>query len=326
MIALDLELQLLDLAQEVLLLFFLELRLLVLRVEQAIDGVDLALNDADAFDRVLHLLDQPPLHRLGEFDLADVLRHLDQRPHRLDLALAVLAAFAVVLALRGLLQLLVELLVGRARLADGVDLLLHLLAALDDALVGDLFVVEDDQLADGAVAGVQLIAEVDDLLGDQRRARNRLDDRELAALDAPRDLDLALAGEQRDGAHLAQIHADRVVGLVERAGREIELELLGALRRPIDRLDVVAQIFLVGIDDFDAGAAEDAEELVEFVRRRDVGRQRLVDLVVEEVALLFALIDELTDLVIPLFDGEMRLVDDVGALGGGRNFLIRCHS
>ena len=62
----------------------------------------------------------------------------------------------------------------------------------------------------------------------ERRARDRLDDRELAALDAPRDLDLAFAREQRHRAHLAQVHADRVVGLVERARREVELELLGA--------------------------------------------------------------------------------------------------
>ena len=134
--------------------------------------------------------------------------------------------------------------------------------------------------------------------GDQRRARDRLDHGELAALDAAGDLDLALAGEQRHGAHLAQVHADRVVGLVERARREVELELLGAFRGPVDRLDVVAQVFLIGVDDLDAGAAEDAEELVELVGRRDVGRQQLVDLVVEEVALLLADVDELPDLVV----------------------------
>ena len=43
-----------------------------------------------------------------------------------------------------------------ARLADRVDLLLHLPRALLDPLVGDLLVVEDHQLADGPVAAVQL--------------------------------------------------------------------------------------------------------------------------------------------------------------------------
>jgi len=68
---------------------------------------------------------------------------------------------------------------------------------------------------------------------------------ELAALDTGRaDLDLALAGEQRHGAHLAQVHADRVVGLVEGARRQVELELLPFRPPPfpprgaVDRLDV----------------------------------------------------------------------------------------
>ena len=180
------------------------------------------------------------------------------------------------------------------------------LRALVDALVGDLLVVEDHELADGALAGVQLVAELDDLLGDERRARDRLDDGELAALDAARDLDFALAREQRHGAHLAQVHADRIVGLVERARREVELELLGAFRRPVDRLDVVAQVFLVGVDDLDAGAAERVEEIVELVGRGDFRRQQLVDLVVEEVALLLADVDELPDFVVLLFDRQVR--------------------
>ena len=109
------------------------------------------------------------------------------------------------------------------------------------------------------------------LLGDERRARDRLDDGELAALDAPRDLDFAFAREQRHRAHLAQVHADRIVGLVERARRQIELELLGAFGRAVDRL-VVPQVLLVGVDDLDAGAAEGVEEIVELVGRGDLRR------------------------------------------------------
>jgi hypothetical protein len=53
-------------------------------------------------------------------------------------------------------------------------LLLHLTRLLRDALVGDLL-VEDHQLADGPLAGVELVAQLDDLLRHQRRARDRLD-------------------------------------------------------------------------------------------------------------------------------------------------------
>ena len=193
---------------------------------------------------------------------------------------------------------LLELLLGDlAGFADGVDLPLHLLRPLLDALVGDLLVVEDDQLADRPIAAPQVIAEQNHLLRHERRAGNRLDDGELAPLDAPRDLDLALAREQRDGAHLAQVHPDRIVGLVQRSRREVELDLFGPLRGPVDRL-LVPQILLVRVDDLDAGAAERVEQVVELVRRRDLRRQELVHLVVQQVALLFADVDQLPYFVV----------------------------
>ena len=142
------------------------------------------------------------------------------------------------------------------------------------------------------------------LLRDERRARDRLDDGELAALDAPRDLDFALAREQRHGAHLAQVHADRIVGLVERARREIELELFGAFGRAVDRL-VVPHVLLVGVDDFDAGAAEGVEQVVELVGRGDLRRQQLVHLVVQQVALFLADVDELPYFVVFFFNRHL---------------------
>ena len=126
---------------------------------------------------------------------------------------------------------------------------------------------------------------IEDALGDGRRAGDRLDDRELAALDALGDRHFALAREQRHGAHLAQVHADRVVGLVERARREVELgPVLGAVAIEV----LVAAVRLVGVDDLDAGAAERVEQVVEVLGRGDLRREQLVDLVVEQVALLLA--------------------------------------
>jgi hypothetical protein len=60
--------------------------------------------------------------------------------------------------------------------------------------------------------------------------------------------------------------------------REIELELLGTLARPVEQL--VLAVLLLRVDDLDAGAAEGAEQIVELLRRCDVGGQQLVDLVV----------------------------------------------
>src|SRR5712691_10805082 len=98
-----------------------------------------------------------------------------------------------------------------------------------------------------------------------------------------REIDFTLAREQRDGAHLAQVHAHRIVGLVERARREIELELFRAFGGAVDRF-VVAQVLLIGVDDLDARAAEGVEEIVELVRGGNLGRQQFVDLVVQQVA------------------------------------------
>jgi hypothetical protein len=133
------------------------------------------------------LLDQAALHQLGELDFADELRQPDLRAHHRPAGAAILPLFAGRRPSGRFVELLFELLNDRALLADGVDLLQHFLRPLVDALVGDLVVLEDHELADGAGAGLQLIAHRDDHLRDGRRARDRLDDGELAALDAPRD-------------------------------------------------------------------------------------------------------------------------------------------
>src|SRR5262249_62284004 len=116
-----------------------------------------------------------------------------------------------------------ELHVVGPRLTHLLDLLEDFSLSILDDLVGDLLVAEDHQFANGAFAGPKLIADDEDALGDGWRAGDRLDDRELAAFDALGDGDLAFAREQRDRAHLAEVHADRVVGLVESARGEIEL-------------------------------------------------------------------------------------------------------
>ena len=107
-------------------------------------------------------------------------------------------------------------------------------------------------------------------------------------------------------AHLAQVHADRVVGLVERAGRQIELELLRTLAGAVEQL--VVAVRLLRVDDLDPRTAEGAEQVVELVRRRDVGGEQLVDLVVEQVALFLADGDELPHFIVFFFDRQRRVL------------------
>ena len=96
----------------------------------------------------------------------------------------------------------------------------HLVDELDDALgvpllveLGVFFVGVMDDLLDADLLLAELVAELEDLLDGDRRVEHDLQRRPLALLDALGDLDFALAGEQRDRAHLAQVHAHRVVGL-----------------------------------------------------------------------------------------------------------------
>ncbi len=171
-----------------------------------------------------------------------------------------------------------------------------------DLLVGDLFVVEDDQLADAAFVGPQLLTHRHDRAGDRRGAGDRLDHRQLAALDALGDLDFAFAGEEGHGAHLAQVHADGIVGLVEGAGREVQFDFFGPFTGSIELLLFPER--LLRVDDLDARAAERTEQIIEILRRRDVGGQDFVDLVVQQVSLFLTDRDELFHLVVSFFDRQ----------------------
>ena len=226
------------------------------------------------------------------------------RAQRLAADLAVPALVAGRRALRRLLELFLALLGDQPGLAHGLDLPQDLLLAVVDLLVGQLFVDEGDELADAALVVLELIAHLHDRPGDRRRARDRLDHRELAALDALGDLHLALAREQGHRAHLAQVHPDGVVRLVERPRREIELDFLGAFAGAVEQL--LLAIGLLGVDDLDARAAERAEQIVQLVGGGDIGGQQLVDLVVEEISLFFSNRDELPHLIVFFFDRQRR--------------------
>src|SRR6185503_3381191 len=240
------------------------------------------------------LFDEAPLDRLGELDLADPARHFDPRPERAEPHTTELP-LVLLCRRRDFFQ---RLAVVDASLPDVLDLSEHFRRALLNHLVGDFLVAEDNQLADRPIAGAQLVAHDEDALGDGRRARDRLDHRQLAPLDALGDGHLALAREQGYGAHLTEIHADRIVGLIERARGEVEL---GAILRAVAIEVLVGAVRLVGIDDFDSGAAEGIEQVIEILRGGDLRREHLVDLVVEQVTLLFTDGDQLAYFVVSFF-------------------------
>ena len=192
-----------------------------------VEGLDLALERAHGVDRLVDLVEQALLFRVGVLQLADdaIDEHLlaAHQPEVLALV-AVLCLRVLALGVVGLGELVAGLLLVLDQFVDlgngGLD------AGLQD-LFGEFFLVEYDHFLDVANAALEVFTKADDFANNDRRTGDGLHDAHLAALDALGDFYFALASEQGNGAHLAQVHADGVVGLFERAGREVELDVVG---------------------------------------------------------------------------------------------------
>jgi hypothetical protein len=120
-----------------------------------------------------------------------------------------------------------------------------------------------------------------------------------AGLDALGDGDLALAGQQFDAAHLAQIHADRVVGAAEIGLIDIAAAFLvvlvvflglgGLLGRGL------AILRFLGFDDIDAELVERRHRVLDEFGGHLLGRQGGVQFVIGDVAAFLAAGDQLLD-------------------------------
>src|SRR6185437_6178054 len=153
--------------------------------------------------------------------------------------------------------------------------------------------VEGYNFFDIADAAFEVFAEGDDLANDDGRSRDGLHDAKLAALDALGDLDFALAGEQRNGAHLAEVHAYRVVGLFKRPGSKVKLDIIGLFTSlGLIFVAISAELRFAG-ENVDTLGVDGGEKIVEIVGSGDVTRQQVIDLAIGEVPLLLTCIDHL---------------------------------
>ena len=103
------------------------------------------------------------------------------------------------------------------KLVERVDLGEKFFQALVDDLFRDFLFVEGHQLFDGADALLEVLAQGEEFTNHNRRARKRLQNAVLPTLDPLGDFHFAFAREQGNGSHLAQIHADGVIGFFQSA-------------------------------------------------------------------------------------------------------------
>ena len=143
-----------------------------------------------------------------------------------------------------------------------------------EILVGDDEFGQHQNIADGGDAALQILAQLDDFADHQRRARERLAHGPLAAFVALGELDFALAGEQRDGAHLAQVHADGIVGFV--AGFLGQFQVAEVVGFFFGFLEVELGLF----QNLDAGAVEIGKQVFELAAGGEFFGEQLVDFVV----------------------------------------------
>ena len=172
---------------------------------------------------------------------------------------------------------LVGFLVG---LGQFVDLSRELLQAVLQNFIGDLFLVEGDHFLDGADALLEVFAHRQQFIDDDGRARQRLQNPQLPALNALGDFHFAFARKQRHCPHLPQIHADGVVGFFQSAGSEVEFDVLAGFFIIEFLIERGGGGQLRPLQHVDALRANRGQQIVEVVGTLHILRDQVVDLIV----------------------------------------------
>ena len=127
---------------------------------------------------------------------------------------------------------------------------------LQDVFVGNHQVRHYQDVAHGGRVSAERFGQRKNLADDERGARKSFADRRLAALDALGQLDFSLSRKQRHRAHLAQVHAHGIIGLVAEVLDEIEFAELLAL------FEFLVELDLWFFENLDPSAIELGEQIV----------------------------------------------------------------
>ena len=168
---------------------------------------------------------------------------------------------------------------------------------------------EVDHVAEQNVLGQKFVAPDGDGLKGQRAFAEPGNHRVAACLDPLGDGDLALAAQQFHAAHLAQIHADGVIGAVQffrRARGQREVTVRGDVHDGGGfRLFVID---LVILDDVDAHFGQHRHHILDLLGRDLIGRQNLVQLIIGYVTPVARLGDHLLDRGLAHVEGDFGIL------------------
>ena len=157
-------------------------------------------------------------------------------------------------------------------------------------LVAELLLVDVHHVLDGDLAAAELVAQLAEALEGEVGGEDGPGDLLLALFDALGQGDLALAGEEGDAAHLAQVEPHRVFGPPHGAGGEVDgvqRAVVVVLHRGGSLDDLGGHATgLGGVDNLDVHGSEHHHDVVELIQRHDVRREGVVDLVVGQEAFL----------------------------------------
>ena len=182
-----------------------------------------------------------------------------------------------------------------AEVLDLLDLGQDLFLLLLELPLGDVVLADVEHLLDDQRLDLDLVLEAQDLVQDESRLGQGLDDRFFAALDLPGDGDLAFAGQEGDVAHFPEVELDRIGRPLQALeGQQLALAALGD------------DLLLLLVEDLDPVVVDRAEEIVESPLVLELVLERLVDLLEQQIALLPALRDELGDVALRRFHGKGR--------------------
>jgi hypothetical protein len=145
-------------------------------------------------------------------------------------------------------------------------------------LLGDLFLIEDDDFLNRASAALQIVANGQNLVDHNGRARKCFQGGELSPLDTLGNVHLPFAREQRRGAHLPQVNAHRIAGRFRSAWSQVKLDLLCFLGKLL--LETRPRYPRIAFEHVKAPRANGDKQIAHILRGMHVVRNQTIQLVV----------------------------------------------